>query len=461
MRTVTRQCIVLGAGLAGMAAAMDLEDSAVVLEKELRAGGLTRTECFNGFWFDHVLHLIYFHDQRTEKRIRGIMGTTLAPCRAESWVETARGAVRFPFQMHLGGLDRESIVRCLNDLADVTFSPKVKKPENFEEMLLGTFGTEMCEIFLFPYNRKVWKRSLATLAPSGFQWTITPPDFKDVLRGALDCDRLYPAYNSNGWYPRVPAGAPLRGIELLSEALASRLPHLYLGHKVVELDPVMRVVYADHRGERRAFEFQDYCVSTLPLPQLMNMCKGVPSDLQQACSQLTHNRVLTIAFSIRGPRPKGRGHWRYYGDESIVFTRLVYMHEFDPRTAPADGWALMAEITEPAESPVQPESEIISRARADLEKVEALPLDCEVVDAHLLKIDPAYVVFTPENRQTVDRCVKFLTDLRIIPLGRYGRWEYSSAARVMRDGFACAENIVRERLLRKNLVVEDVASVSN
>jgi phytoene dehydrogenase-like protein len=93
--------LILGGGIAGLAAALPLGDAAVVLERNARPGGLVRTECFDGYWFDHVLHLLHVADAATEARFRSLVGDDLARCPPEAWVETSAGTTRFPFQMNL------------------------------------------------------------------------------------------------------------------------------------------------------------------------------------------------------------------------------------------------------------------------------------------------------------------------------------------------------------------------
>jgi len=438
---MTHECdyLILGAGLTGLAAANVLGNRAVVLERDERPGGLVKAECFDGYWFDHVIHVLYFADPKTESRIRTLLGDVLQPCPPEAWVETSAGTVRFPFQMHLGGLEPSVVVRCLRDLAEVTFNPTSEPPANYEDLLLRSFGRGMCETFLLPYNRKTWKRPLDTLAPAGFTWNITPPDFEQVLRGALNGDREFRAYNAAGWYPRPPAGSEVRGMEVLARALAGQAKDVRLEHRVTRIDAVeRRVVAHTSRGQQR-FAYRGGCLCTLPLPLAVQMCADAPADLVEAVSGLTRNRVLSVALRIEGPRPEGRGHWRYYGDESLCFTRLVYMCAFDPLMAPPEGWSLLAELIEPAEEPPAHEEDIIERCRADLVRAGGLPDGCEILGANVLLIDPAYVVFTPENEAIVKAAQAFLAEHGITALGRYGRWEYSSMAQVMRDGFAWAD----------------------
>jgi hypothetical protein len=136
----------------------------------------------------------------------------------------------------------------------------------------------------------------------------------------------------------------------------------------------------------------------------------------------------------------GRGHWRYYADESVVFNRLVYLCEFDPGMAPTDGWGMMAEITQRGEDPPLAPHVMLTRVIEDAARVGALPGDCSLIGAHHWIVDPAYVVFTPDAQAIVGEAMDFLRDHDVEPLGRYGRWEYSSMGQVIRDAFLWADS---------------------
>jgi protoporphyrinogen oxidase len=440
--------LILGAGLTGLSAAWELGDRATVLEREQRPGGLVRTDRVGDYWFDHVVHLLYFQDQGTERRIRGLMGDVLAPCPPRAHVETPHGTTRFPLQLHLGGLDPEVCVRCVKDLAELIYRPPTTQPRNFEEMLLLTFGRGMCDAFLFPYNRKMWKRPLNELAPSGFTWNITRPDFEKVLRGAVAPEGEAKAYNSAGWYPRPAANAPVRGMEVLAASLAEQATDLRLDHSVKWVDLRTRTVTIerpDRDGGRRfdQIRYDEAMLSTLPLPTLVRMCEQTPAHLRNACAKLTRNRVISVALAVEGPRPQAPGHWRYYGDESLIFTRLVFLHEFDPLCAPAEGWSLLVEITEPAEAPLTDPDVLLHRVLTDAARAGAIPEGSRIVGHKFMRIDPAYVVFSLENQAVVEEARTFLESYGVTSLGRYGSWEYSGMSSCMKDGFAWAAKLGR------------------
>lgn len=439
----TNNVVILGAGLTGMSAAGELKEKCIVLEKENRVGGLVKTENYNGFWFDHVLHLLHFQKMMPlEQKIKALLGDILHPLHPEAWVETLEGTCRYPLQMHLSGLDSAAIVKVIKDLAKVTFSKKKVVPRNFEEMLVNTFGDYFCKLFMLPYNRKVWKRPLSELAPSGFQWNIDHPDFEQVLRGALTNHDDFVPYNSNGWYPRPPSTAPLRGMEVLAHKLSEGITSLHLNETVKAIDLFSKTITTTFLNETRQYRYTDYCLSTIPVPILLSCTKNLPPKLEEAMRHLKYNRVISVMLSIKGPRPMNRGHWRYYSREDISFTRLVYMHNFDPKTAPDDGWGLMTEITEPAEWNLEREASIVEKVIEDIKKVNALPADCEIVDVNMKVVSPAYVVFTEQSKQSVEQIKDYYKSHDVTLLGRYGRWEYSSMAQVMHDGYSWASSIL-------------------
>jgi hypothetical protein len=182
-------------------------------------------------------------------------------------------------------------------------------------------------------------------------------------------DPNFDAYSSDSWYPRPHRRATTRGMEVLVKALADQTPDLRLQHDATAINLDDRIIVATHRGEMVQLRFEQACCSTLPLPATISLCRQAPEELRSACAGLPRNRVLSIALSMRGPRPEGRGHWRYYADETLVFSRLVYLHEFDPNCAPLEGWCLLVEITEPAETPAPDLSSLLRRVRIDLDTV--------------------------------------------------------------------------------------------
>jgi protoporphyrinogen oxidase len=438
---------IVGGGIAGLAAAIELGDRATVFEAESRAGGLVRTEAIDvpgigRFWFDHVVHMLHFQDAAVAARVRAIVGDALVRCDPRAYVETLHGPTHYPLQTNLADLPPAWRDRCLAEFV-AAHAEAGAAPANFEEALLRTFGRGMCDLFLLPHNRKVWGRPLDSLR-GRLGWTITQPPVEQVMKGAQDPTPLLSAYNADGWYPRPPADADCRGMEVLTRSLAARVTDLRTRHRVTGVDPAARSIALSTPDGALTQSYRS-CIATLPLTQMIAACAGVPASLRGKVARLRHNRAWTIVLCVRGGMQANAGHWRYYADESICFTRLVFMNAFDPGAAPPGCWGLMAEITEPSEHPPGPTADRIARVLEDARRVGIVTPAAEIVGADAWIIDHAYVAFTESTEEIVAEATAWLQAEEIHPLGRYGRWEYSSMAQVLGEAFALGARL-RARL---------------
>ncbi|VAW61500.1 hypothetical protein MNBD_GAMMA11-2530 [hydrothermal vent metagenome] len=438
--TQHKDVVIIGAGLSGLAAASELNDHAVVLEKNPKPGGLVQSVCFNGYWFDHVLHLLYFNNKQTEKRIKNLLGTSLANCGGKAVVESLSGNCRFPIQLHLSSLPKNIVAGCLQDIAELTYREKRPYTKNFKDWLLNTFGNTLCNEFMLPYNNKMWKRPLQELVPANFNWNITRPDFKKVVQGALETDKEFDAYNSNGWYPRPPADSPVRGMGYLSHMMSREITGLRHGHTIKNIHVKNRSIDVESADGNYTIKYE-HCIATCPLPQMSNICDSLPDVIRSDLGRLRHNCVTSVALNIRGKKPDNSELWRYYADENIIFTRLIFMHIFDPLSSPENGWGLLVELTHRAEDSIIDESELTERVVQDIMKVGILSDADEILEINIMTADPAYVVFNKDTQAIIEKAQNYLEKNSIHTLGRYGRWEYSSMSQVITDGYALGKKL--------------------
>jgi protoporphyrinogen oxidase len=230
-------------------------------------------------------------------------------------------------------------------------------------------------------------------------------------------------------------------MEVLAHALAGCVADLRLEHVVEAIDLTRSAVRVRHGKRETELRFSDGCLCTLPLPVAIARCVDADPALKRASAGLRYNRVRSVAVALRGPRPTNPGLWRYYTEESLPFTKLVHLVEFDPLLAPPDGWGLLAEVVERGEYAPEPTRSLIERVVRALHGCGLLA-GCEVRHAQVYDSDPAYVVFTSETAEIVDWARAYFAERGITLLGRYGAWQYSSMAQVIEDGFAWAERMM-------------------
>lgn len=68
--------------------------------------------------------------------------------------------VPYPFQNNIAVLPKEEQAKCLESLIDAALDARVRdpsdKPKNFDEWNVRNVGERLTEIFMRPYNFKVW-----------------------------------------------------------------------------------------------------------------------------------------------------------------------------------------------------------------------------------------------------------------------------------------------------------------
>ncbi len=428
--------VILGAGLSGISLATKLKKSnkTVLLEKSDEPGGLVKSIEVNGFWFDAVLHLLHYHNPKVEKQLKKIVGKDFKSIAPKADVHTSYGVTKFPFQLNLGGLKKELAIECANDYIENAYRKPIKV-KNFEDWLIQSFGKKMCEVFFFPYNNKMWKRSLKSLGTRDFVWNIQNYSIPKVLNGLFQDDKKIEAYNSNSWYPIPRKGAKKRCMGLLIDKLKAPIDkQINLNEEVVEVDIKKKCVTTKSSTGIKQYFYKKGCVSTIPLPVLQKIT--IP---KQKKTNLKLNGVLYAMVMMKGEKYDTSNLWDYFSQEEVIFSRIIYMQNFDPHSAPNKKWSVMAEITYKAEAKKIDPKKTANAIKKNLLDLNIVKKKTDFLDIHFVDHKYAYAVFEKSTSQEIRKVTKSYASKDIHLLGRYGKWQYLSMAQVFEEAVAKGE----------------------
>jgi protoporphyrinogen oxidase len=64
----------------------------------------------------------------------------------------------YPLQNNVSMLPKEEQVRCIDGLVDAALEARTAttKPKNFDEWIVRSMGVGLADVFMRPYNYKVW-----------------------------------------------------------------------------------------------------------------------------------------------------------------------------------------------------------------------------------------------------------------------------------------------------------------
>ncbi len=83
--------------------------------------------------------------------------------------------------------------------------------------------------------------------------------------------------------------------------------------------------------------------------------------------------------------------------------------------------------------------DLIKRVMADLKRAK-LVVDGDAVRVKsVVRLRPAYVIYTHTHRSDVDSLHQFLKENAIVPCGRFGEWEYLNMDHSIMSGKAATE----------------------
>jgi protoporphyrinogen oxidase len=75
-----------------------------------------------------------------------------------SYVRCKKLWVPYPFQNNISVLPKEEQVKCIDGMIDAALEARTAhtKPANFDEWIVRMMGTGVADLFMRPYNYKVW-----------------------------------------------------------------------------------------------------------------------------------------------------------------------------------------------------------------------------------------------------------------------------------------------------------------
>ena len=414
--------LVLGAGVSGLSFADWVgSDEYIICEADDEIGGYCKTVVQDGFTWDYSGHFFHFrHPEIEHYLVERMKDQKVLEVAKDSRIWWKGELIDFPFQKNIHQLPREDFLSALHDL----YFREDREPENFREMLYTKFGRSIAEMFLVPYNEKLYATDLATLDVDAMGRFFPYADIDEVIRQFKAADNQ--SYNSTFTYPEGGAiqyvHALMQGVDEAKLSLEERVERIDLADKVA------------HTNRGRAIRFEEL-ISSAPFPQLLAMC-GVEHEPKD----FSYNEVLVFNLGFDRKGPEGV-HWIYFPQRELSFYRLGFYDNIFG----TDRMSMYVELG--LEAGVKPDVEAARlRVLEDLEK-------CGVVDGHELVswhsvlLDPAYVHITQRSITEVARLKAELAERGVHSIGRYGSWTYCSIednileARALADAFAAPRRV--------------------
>lgn len=429
-KSTNAEVVILGAGPAGISAALTLGSQAVILERRSDIGGLSGSMEINGAIFDIGSHS--FHTPHPEVKELVYNNLEMYEQKREARCYSHGTLISYPFQKHFRQLeDRSVIEECEQGLRGVN---RAQVATNFEEYLQNKFGWGIAKHFLFPYNRKLWKKDLQQLSAKWANQRVAAPegvqeqfDSHGGERKPLQDDTMV-AYPARGGFGEI------------AKAMIQRVEKLLLGVNVWRVDPNNKKLMTEN-GE--VFHWQRL-ISTIPINDLLRVIDNVPASLRKDAGRLEY-LSLKLVFVVIGCPVKTEIQRIYLAQPDLPAHKIVINNNSSDYLRSLKRHGITGEISYSSEEPF-PYDNIEDQFVKLLIHLNLIQNTGEIISASTLDVNYAYPIPTLDRERIVIRLKEWLEARNIYSIGRFGEWDYINSDEAIHRGVTRARSITGAEL---------------
>lgn len=386
--------IIIGAGLTGLYfQSLFKKDKPIILESSSKVGGLCKTIREYPYMWDYSGHFIHSNIDLFSKLC------DIRPFYRKSkiFIKKLDKLIDYPFQVNTHQLSKTDKEYCRRTLKN----RKIKiVNKNFEDWCLSNYGKGIYNLFMKPYNEKLYK-TLCKNMSLDFTKYIPNISYDDLKKGTYKKLNKNYGYNSKLYYP------VRGGIGSICNKFSNS--QIKTNEKVIKINPTKKYITTT----KRKYKYNKL-VSTMPLPELCKLL-GIKHKLKWVS--------LKIFMVGSKKRLSSNAHWIYYPDK-YDFHRLCLFSNV-PGMSVYKYYSICAEVS------------YKNKCKVSFDEIEKQLLDSKIISQIDYKIEKdvpyGYVIFDKKYDSERARIFKQLEKYNISSIGRFGEWKYSTMSNALND----------------------------
>ncbi|MGA9669475.1 MAG: FAD-dependent oxidoreductase [Terracidiphilus sp.] len=413
--------LILGAGCTGLGAAYRLHELGhtdfLVLEQNSYPGGLaTSFVDEQGFTWDIGGHVQFSHYDYFDRLMDKALGRAWLNHMRESYIWIRDRYIPYPFQYNIRSLPAADVATCVRGLIAVQRNGHTS-PKNFAEWIVNSFGQGIADIFLLPYNTKVWACNPAEMS---FDWVGERVARLDLARVV---DNILSERDDPAWGPNNTFQFPLRGgTGAIWRAVADLIPasNFRYNRSVAKICTSSRTVTTSSGDEYQ----YDALISTLPIDAIAALIGD--QEIISEASQLRYSGTHVVGIGIQGNPPAHlrEKNWLYFPEDNCPFYRVTVFSNYSPHNVPGDDyWSLMAEVADSSFRVVNHPT-IVQQVLEGMRNTKLLSVDDRIVSSWHYYAAHGYPTPTVDRDVHIDTALAKLKSFGILSRGRFGAWRY-------------------------------------
>jgi len=401
--------LIIGGGVAGISAALHARRAgreAVIFEAKNRWGGLLDHFHVDSFRFDNAVHFGFSNNDD----YRSVLEMTdYITHRPEAYNYDRGYWLKHPVQNNLYPLPAEEKVEAIKSF--VGRPERVENPD-YGQWLVEQFGEVIAKRYPFRYTEKYWTVPANHLSTDWIGNRMYRPSLEEVLYGAMTDRTPLTYYLPELFYPRRG------GYRAFLEPLVKELD-IRTEKEVVHIKHKKK--YAECSDGSR--EYYQYLISSMPLPELIRVLEDVPHAVKEKADALWATSVALVSLGFSSPM-EGAHLWFYIYDSDILPARVHAPHKKSHDNVPEGSSSLQFETYYSRHAPLKISGEELTEHVIEAAGKMGLATRSDLAVTDFRTLPYGNVVFEGGMVEKRDYVLKYVHDCDILPIGRFGEWDY-------------------------------------
>lgn len=452
-----KRCIIIGAGPAGLTAALELAragEEPIVFEMDDLVGGISRTVEYKGYRFDIGGHRFFTKVVRVHDWWMDILSDEFLVRPRLSRIYYDGKFFDYPLKptnalKNLGPV--EAVLIGLSYLNAQAFPHREEK--NLEQWVTNRFGKRLYSMFFKTYTEKVWGMKCTEIGADWAAQRIKNLDLRKAVLSMIAPKALsgknqvttlieqfhYPKYGPGQMWERVSGmlgdmGYPVR--------MQQRVVNIHR-----DGERITGVTMRDGDGREELVEGDEF-ISSMPIRELLNaMDPAPPQESLEAANRLKYRDFLTVGLIVDSPE-LFPDNWIYIHSSDVKVGRVQNFGNWSPYMIPDESTSCIGLeyfVQEGDSLWSADDDSLIELGKQEMATLGLIDAD-KVRDGVVIRMPKAYPVYDhgyKDNLAVIREFTDRIPNLQLV--GRNGQHRYNNQDHSMVTAMYAAENLLGSR----------------